>query len=146
MLDAAGNWPSPSASPGSPSPDWHKEPVAQCASCFLSRHQPLTDSHSQGFGGMARQTSQRVSCVSAPSLPGFWETLPHRLFCLVLLLTPPAPTDADVPSVAAAAFHTRAGRLTLGLVRCCSLLSSRSLCSRSNSSLISAGVLLLSTT
>lgn len=37
-------------------------------------------------------------------------------------------------------------RLTLGLVRCCSLLSSLSLCSRSNSSLISAGVLLLSTT
>lgn len=36
--------------------------------------------------------------------------------------------------------------LTLGLVRCCSLLSSLSLCSRSNSSLISAGVLLLSTT
>lgn len=36
--------------------------------------------------------------------------------------------------------------LTLGLVRCCSLLSSLSLCSRSNSSRISAGVLLLSTT
>lgn len=37
-------------------------------------------------------------------------------------------------------------RLTLGLVRCCSRLSSLSRCSRSYSSLISAGVLLLSTT
>lgn len=36
--------------------------------------------------------------------------------------------------------------LTFGLVRCCSLLSSLSLCKRSNSSLISAGVLFLSTT
>lgn len=36
--------------------------------------------------------------------------------------------------------------LTFGLVRCCSLLSSLSLCKRSNSSLISAAVLFRSTT
>lgn len=106
-------------------PAWHRGPLPQCLSCCL--HIWRTGLRgSLTLHNLARAgTRERGSGISSKALP-------HRHLSATTSTGFPRPSEAALA--------------TLGFVRCCSLLSSRSLWSLSNSSLISAGVLFLSTT